>query len=242
MKFSFLTCFLFALILCASGQASKWRMIGNDFGWESLVVQDDLVESRRYRGQSFSPLNVSYYRFASQSIFQVGLSYHQRRPDDEQNELRVQSFDIDLSYYRKVVSGKHLRFHLGLGNRTYFTYMNFRDLEDSYDMGIISLRLASLLEAQLRSIQVLFDVGFGLVKYGSRAGYDWILGVDDGFSQKWTSFNSFSELTMNLRANVPLTSKWVLSPSWRLFVARNHESEPLALIRNQVSVGIFFRL
>lgn len=241
-----LVCFILVIFSQIAMAQETYRLIGNDFGVVSMDLRDDSIEKIRYENTAFAPLNLGYYKFGPKSIFHVNLTYNRRKAyqrTDHDSYLTFQDYEIIIDFYKPVYSiNETLTLYAGGGNHSYFFHYVYRDVQHSYDMGIANLFFKSLLELRKEKYQIMTGIGWGFLKYGSRADYPYLLGVNNDFSFRVTTVNNYLDLTFDIWSNINVTRRLVLSPVFNLKLLTNSENERLTILQQLWSIGIYYKL
>ena len=190
------------IVINLNAQAQKTNLrVGLDMGVKHYDLIEELVNTNKYEGTTFSLLNPTLYWITDKKLSFLRLSYSSPSLESEVTNSDFSGDLIDVSfsynYLRIVKNWDKFSIYLG-GNLNTHLKVYFQDFQaqstrnlneiDAFEGSLINLRLSSAIKMNLNSWNVYFQTEIGLLNYWTKAvplgtNYEFQMDLFNGFNE-----------------------------------------------------------
>jgi hypothetical protein len=220
MRIVTLILFLTAMNLISQAQKTNLR-VGLDSGIKHYDLVEELANSNKYEGTTFSVLNPTLYWITDKKISFLRLSYSSLSLESEveDSDFSANFIDIGISYnylwnvknWNKfsIYIGGTLNSHL----KAYFQNFQGRDEINVFESSLINLRLSSIIKFNTGSWNIYFQPEVGLLNY-------WTKAIPLGTSINDYAFQAdvfrFNEFQISIFGIHKLSKRWEFKPEYSI--------------------------
>ncbi len=222
--------------------------IGNEIGFDSYDVRDDLVSPFRFENIESSLINLHVFYESRRSKISVSFRKNdirlERLEENESNFMEGQNYELNIEYLRKVYEiNDRLSVFIGPAHNGHFSYFDhvfrtpFVNSEQStHEMTAANLSINGLVEYQVKKAKFQYKFGTGVLSYGTRPEND---ATSGDFYFGWQNYFSIQNSVNGL---IPISKRFFFKPEFRLKYYTYSNPEQFKLLKQSFLMGVYIRL